>query len=120
MEAYRCKYCGGFVNPRTYKCEYCGTQYKKPDLVRYAPQSLVVSVPAPCDTVTCAIRIGMEQYKTMRDMDIPIESYVHEELAYRIADSIAPKLEIHEENDIAGFSKVFSARLRVVKPEFRF
>ena len=41
-------------------------------------------------------------------------------MANQIADAIAEKLEIYEDNDIVGMKKTYSARLRLVKPEFRF
>ena len=120
-EALRCNYCGGFVNPTTYKCPYCGTQYVKPRIEPYRPPDMkIVSVNAPVDVIGACRDIDMYDYKTMVDMGIPIEQKVREDMAYQIAEAIADKMEIYEDFDIVRREKRFSARLRVVKPDFRF
>ena len=94
-DALRCDYCGGHINPKTYKCEYCGTQYVKPRDA-YAPLEMkVVAVQAPVETLAVSTRIPMER-------------------------EIAGNLTIYEDFDIRGYEKVYMARLRVVKPDFRF
>ena len=120
-EALRCNYCNGFVNPTTYKCPYCGTQYVKPRIEPYRPPDMkIVSVNAPVDVIGVCRDIDMYDYKTMVDMGIPIEQKVREDMAHQIAEAIADKMEIYEDFDIVRREKRFSARLRVVKPDFRF
>ena len=119
-EALRCDYCGGHINPKTYKCEYCGTQYVKPRDA-YAPLEMkVVAVQAPVETLGVSMRIPMERAKSMVDMGVPIEEYVRRDFAEQIAEQIAGNLTIYEDFDIRGYEKVYMARLRVVKPDFRF
>ncbi len=119
-DALRCDYCGGHINPKTYKCEYCGTQYVKPRDA-YAPLEMkVVAVQAPVDTIAVSMRIPMERAKSMVDMGIPIEEYVRRDFAEQIAEQIAGNLTIYEDFDIRAYEKVYMARLRVVKPDFRF
>ena len=119
-DALRCDYCGGHINPKTYKCEYCGTQYVKPRDA-YAPLEMkVVAVQAPVETLAVNMRIPMEQAKTMSDMGVPIEEYVRRDFAEQIAEHIAGNIEIYEDFDIRGYEKTYTARLRVVKPDFRF
>lgn len=120
-EALRCNYCGGFVNPTTYKCPYCGTQYVKPRNEPYRlPDMKIVSVNAPVDVYAVNVAIPMEELKTMNDIGVPIEQEVRRDMARQIADAIADKIDIYEDNDIIRYQKTYRARLRVVKPDFRF
>ena len=120
-EALRCNYCNGFVNPTTYKCPYCGTQYVKPRVEPYRPPDMkIVSVNAPVDVIGCQIAIPFDRFKTMTDIGVPIEQEVRRDMANKIADAIADKIEIYEDFDITGYQKKYTARLRVVKPDFRF
>lgn len=120
-EALRCNYCNGFVNPTTYRCPYCGTQYVKPRIEPYRPQDMkIVSVNAPVDVIGCQVAIPFDRFKTMTDIGVPIEQKVRRDMANQIADAIAEKIEIYEDFDITGYQKKYTARLRVVKPDFRF
>ena len=120
-EALRCDYCTGYINPRTYKCEYCGTQYIKPREEPFKlPDMKIVSVNAPVDVIGCQVAIPMEELKTMMDIGVPIEQEVRQDMARKIADAIAEKIDIYEDNDIIHMHKTYRARLRVVKPDFRF
>ena len=120
-EALRCNYCNGFVNPTTYKCPYCGTQYVKPRIEPYRPPDMkIVSVNAPVDVIGCQVAIPFDRFKTMTDIGVPIEQEVRRDMANQIADAIADKIEIYEDFDIRGYEKKYTARLRVVKPDFRF
>ena len=120
-EALRCNYCNGFVNPTTYKCPYCGTQYVKPRIEPYRPPDMkIVSVNAPVDVIGCQVAIPFDRFKTMTDIGVPIEQEVRRDMANQIADAIADKIEIYEDFDITGYQKKYTARLRVVKPDFRF
>jgi hypothetical protein len=56
----------------------------------------------------------------MTDIGVPIEQEVRRDMANQIADAIADKIEIYEDFDITGYQKKYLARLRVVKPDFRF
>lgn len=120
-EALRCNYCNGFVDPKTYKCPYCGTQYVKPRLEPYKmPDMKIVSVNAPVDVIGCQVAIPFDRFKTMADIGVPIEQEVRRDMANQIADAITDKIEIYEDFDITGYQKKYTARLRVVKPDFRF
>ena len=120
-EALRCNYCNGFVNPTTYKCPYCGTQYVKPRIEPYRVQDInVVAVNAPVDVIGCQVAIPFDKFKTMTDIGVPIEQEVRRDMTNQIADAIADKIEIFEDFDITGYQKKYTARLRVVKPDFRF
>lgn len=119
-DALRCDYCGGHINPKTYKCEYCGTQYVKPRDA-YAPLEMkVVAVQAPVETLGVSMRIPMERAMEMEDRGMPIEKFIRRDFAEQIAEHIADSIEIYEDFDIRGYEKTYTARLRVVKPDFRF
>ena len=120
-EALRCNYCNGFVDPTTYKCPYCGTQYVKPRSEPFKlPDMKIVSVNAPVDVYAVNVAIPMEELKTMIDIGVPIEQEIRRDMARQIADAIADKIDIYEDNDIIRYQKTYRARLRVVKPDFRF
>lgn len=120
-EALRCNYCNGFVNPTTYKCPYCGTQYVKPRSEPFKlPDMKIVSVNAPVDVYAVNVAIPVEKFKTMKDIGVPIEHEIRRDMARQIADAIADKIDIYEDNDIIRYQKTYRARLRVVKPDFRF
>ena len=120
-DALRCDYCNGFVNPTTYKCPYCGTQYVKPRSEPFKlPDMKIVSVNAPVEVLGVCRDIDMYDYKTMVDMGIPVEQKVREDMAHQIAEAIADKMEIYEDFDIVRREKRFIARLRVVKPDYKF
>lgn len=120
-EALRCDYCSGFVNPQTYKCDYCGTQYMKPkSRLNKSHEIKVVSTLAPVEVITVQKNIPLVEFKQMRDIGIPVEEYLRQYFAEQIVDMIADKIEIYEDFDITGYQKKYLARLRVVKPDFRF
>lgn len=121
-EALRCDYCNGFVDPTTYKCPYCGTQYIKPREEPFGRplEMKLIAVNAPVDVYAVNVAIPMEQFKTMTDIGVPIEQEIRRDMANQIADAIADKIDIYEDNDIIRYQKTYRARLRVVKPDFRF
>ena len=121
-EALRCDYCGGFVDPKTYKCPYCGTQYVKPreELFGRPIEMKLISVNAPVDVYGVQTTIPAYDIKMMNDIGVPIEQEVRRDMARQLADIIAEKIDIVEDYDIRRMDKTYSARLRVVKPDFRF
>jgi DNA-directed RNA polymerase subunit RPC12/RpoP len=120
-EALRCDYCGGFINPATYKCPYCGTQYIKPREDFRRPLDVkMVAVTAPTEVIGVRRYIDMYDYKMMQDIGVPIEQEVRRDMANQIAEAIADKIEIYEDFDLDSRRKSYMAKLRVVKPDFRF
>jgi RNA polymerase subunit RPABC4/transcription elongation factor Spt4 len=122
-EALRCDYCGGFIEPTTYKCPYCGTQYMKPNdshIVANGQEYHVVAKAAPCWTYGVEKRVPLETLKLMQECGIPVEEEIRREFAQKIAEQISKRLEIYDDFNIDSYEKTYSARLRVVKPDFRF
>ena len=119
-EAFRCNYCGGFVNPKTYKCEYCGTQYKKPELVFGSTELKLIPVNAPNEVLCASKEIDYWMYRDMEKNGYPIEKIVREDMAHEIAKNIADRMELYQDFVIDNGKMRFSARLRLVKPDFRF
>lgn len=121
-EALRCDYCTGYVDPVTYKCPYCGTQYMKPRSDAWGKPSEVklIAVNAPVDVIGCQVAIPFDRIKTMTEIGVPIEQEVRRDMANQIADAIAEKIDIYEDFDLNLYQKRYMARLRVVKPDFRF
>lgn len=121
-DALRCDYCTGHINPRTYKCEYCGTQYIKPREEPFGRpiEMKLIAVNAPVDVYGIQTTIPAYDLKMMNDLNIPIEQEVRRDMAKQIADVIAEKIDIREDYQVDTMMKTYSARLRVVKPDFRF
>ena len=122
-DALRCDYCGGFINPTTYKCPYCGTQYVKPNganITANGQKIHFVEKSAPCDVYGVETRVPLETIRLMADCSVPLEEEIRRDFAEKIAREIAQKLVIYEDFSIETCEKRFSARLRVVKPDFRF
>ena len=122
MEALRCDYCNGFIDPKTYKCPYCGTQYIKPREEPFGRplEMKLIAVNAPVDVIGVQRVINMYDFKMLLDCGVPVEQKIRRDMANQIADTIAEKLEIYEDTDIEGMNKIYSAKLRLVKPDFRF
>lgn len=124
MQALRCEYCGGFINPETYRCEYCGTQYVKPRNglpIRIDSQKrYAVAKTAPVEIYGINESIPKETLEMMHNCDMPVEDYIRRRFAERIADAIAEKIVIEEYVDYDYAQMNFSARLRIVKPDYRF
>lgn len=120
-EALRCDYCGGFVNPTTYKCPYCGTQYLKP-YTEMSHTIKVVSVPAPFAVYGVQREMGYMEYQGMKDLGYPVDEIIRKDMAAEITDAIIPHLtlECSDEDLLRRNQMIFKARLRVVKPDFRF
>ena len=121
-EALRCDYCSGFVDPKTYRCPYCGTQYIKPREEPFGRplEMKLIAVNAPVDVYGVQTTISAYDIKMMNDIGVPIEQEVRRDMARQLADIIAEKIDIVEDYDIRRMDKTYSARLRVVKPDFRF
>ena len=122
-KAFRCEYCGGFVNPTTYKCEYCGTQYMKPNdshITVNGQEYRVVAKAAPCWTYGVERKVPLETFKMMQDCGIPIEEEIRRDFAQKIAEKIAQRLVIYEDFNIDAYEKTYRADIRVIKPDFRF
>lgn len=122
-EALRCDYCGGFVNPTTYKCPYCGTQYMKPNgshITVNGQEYHAVAKSAPCFVYGVEKKVPLETLRLMEECGIPIEAEIRRDFANKIAESIARDLVIYDDFNLDSYEKTYTARLRVVKPDFRF
>lgn len=122
-EAFRCDYCGGFVDPKTYKCPYCGTQYMKPNgshITVNGQEYHAVVKSAPCVVYGVEKSVPLETLKLMEECRIPIEAEIRRDFANKIAESIVRDLAIYDDFNLDSYEKKFTARLRVVKPDFRF
>lgn len=119
-KALRCDYCGGFINPTTYKCDYCGTQYKKPELEYGQTKLTLIPVTAPVEVLCVSKEMDYWMYRDMDKHGYPIEKIVREEMAQEIAKNIADRMEIRQDVIIDNGKLRFSARLRLVRPDYRF
>ena len=56
----------------------------------------------------------------MQRVGVPIEHEIRREFTRKIAEAIAEKIDIYEDYDIYRNVKQYSAKLRIVKPDYRF
>ena len=121
MDALRCDYCGGFINPTTYKCPYCGTQYLKP-YTEMTNTIKVVSVPAPFAVYGVERAIGYWEYQDMKEHGYPVDEIICKDMASEITDAIIPNLTLESSHEdlLRRNQLIFRARLRMVRPDFRF
>ena len=119
-DAFRCKYCGGFINPMTYRCEYCGTQYMVPRVEGYGEPIRVITANAPVEVIGVQRRIDRDTCFHLERMGINIENHIRRDFADEIAKNIAPRLDIHEDIEIVRCEKIYTAKLRIVKPDYKF
>ena len=114
MKQFRCQNCGGYINPSTYRCEYCGTQYEKPWDVFNKEIVYVQRQPSP--TNTYGVSLTLPDYYA-KEID---EEEIRERLAIEMTDAIKNNLEVYADHDIVNMSIKYSARIRILKPEFRW
>lgn len=119
LEALRCRYCSGFINPRTYTCEYCGTVYMKPkSSFELPPRELVVVREAPL--ITYSSRLAVDRWNVMDIPEEELRKIVSNNLVENFENAIAENMNIEAENDIIRGQIIYRARLRVVKPNFKW
>lgn len=115
MEQLKCPNCGGNVDRERMICPYCGTQFKRDyesNVLRietYNPQVETLSGKIILDKMFVDT-VGLEEASNMA---------VHE-LAKKVADSIAPFMELHTQNDYQHLGVTVSARVRILRPDYRF
>lgn len=118
LEALRCRFCTGFINPRTYTCEYCGTVYMKPRNSFDMPtRELIVVREAPVETISAQIALPYEAERYMGDRE---EEYVRSQLSEQFVDYIKPRMGVEKNDDFIHMNKIYRGRLRVVKPGFKW
>lgn len=115
MKQFRCQNCGGYINSLTYRCEYCGTQYEKPrDTFNKEIIYVIQQHPSPTNTYEASL-ILPDYYAKEIDKE-----KIRERLAIEMTDAIKDNLEIYVNHDIINMSTKYSARIRILKPDFRW
>jgi hypothetical protein len=59
-------------------------------------------------------------YRDMENHGYPIEKMVRDEMAQEIAKNIAERMELYQDVMIEPGKMRFAARLRLVRPDYRF
>ena len=114
LKPYICPQCGGKVNRATLVCEMCGTQFKEDQ--RNGPTQLIIERPG---VVTLGQSISLDLEYIHRDPRLFSEQVI-KQLANEFADCIAPYMDIETENDLIHHSCIVRARVRLLKPTYRF
>lgn len=119
LEALRCRFCGGFINPSTYTCEYCGTVYMRPrEPYTVSPRELVVVKEAPL--ITYGAQLAVDRWDFERIPKDELERLVRDNLVGDFEKAISENINIYSEYDIINMKYLYSAKLRVVKPNFKW
>lgn len=117
MEQCKCPNCGAAINVARRICEYCGTTFKDEQFgPAYKPEYKIV-VQRPGVKVLGA-SLMVNEFDVHHGM-VP-EGIVRSELASKLADELMKHMEIQSEIDVERMRRVFSVRLRVLDPAFKF
>jgi len=117
MEQCKCPNCGAAINIARRICEYCGTTFKDEQFgPAYKPEYKIV-VQRPGVKVLGA-SLMVNEFDVHHGM-VP-EGIVRSELASKLADELMKHMEIQSEIDVERMRRVFSVRLRVLDPAFKF
>lgn len=107
MKEYRCKYCGGHINPRTMKCEYCDTQYKQEadDIIPILSIEKTNLIP-----LVAKVEVADE---VLFQLGEGIEQLVKQRLANMLAEKIMEKAKLAHEHNILNMTHVYMAMVRI-------
>lgn len=115
MKKLECENCGAALNPRTLKCEYCGTQYEREhgsNVIR------IESYPREVDVIQS--KITFDKYAVdCAGLDRVMESAMNE-LERSFLKELRPYIEQEVMYEPRDMTTTVRARLRVIKPGFKF
>lgn len=105
---YRCKYCGGYVNPATMKCEYCDTQYEFPKLE-------VLTIKPGVQTLCTKMSVdnNLAQYYNKKEYD----EFIKQRLAEGFLSFIKDNMKITETFDARSLTKSYYATMDFIIKE---
>ena len=115
MEQLKCPNCGGNVDRERMICPYCGTQFKRDrddNFIRietYTPKMGVIEA---------AVIVGEWDAQALGTKTTA--EYMTKELANKIAESIAPFMEIRTSYDAKRLEYMVRGRVRILEPDYRF
>ena len=115
VEPLKCPNCGGNINRSKMMCEYCGTQFRR-----------------DIDTNVLRIETFNPKMEVLKGTVMLSEDEVYhlgadesarmatEILASKLAQAIAPFMEIHSERDPRTMQCRVDGRVRILRPDYRF
>ena len=110
---YTCTQCGAPIDRMTLKCNHCGTEFYMNE-----KHFLVVKESVPGEhTIYASAEI--DPYDLMHDRERRVR-YAVEELTAKLADELAPYIEIEQDADPRRGVYQFYARCRVLEPHGRY
>ena len=117
MEQCKCPNCGAAINVARRICEYCGTTFKLDDILSGPTEPLKIVVQQPGVKVRGA-NLMVNEFDVRHGM-VP-EGLVRLQLATKLAQELMEHLDIQSDYDLRRMNRVFSVRLRVLDPAFKF
>lgn len=123
MEKLKCECCGGTLNKTfdandIYVCEYCGTKYKIESRNNSFIPIKIETFHNPVQTLSCKTIISDDAVKYLGNEKC--SEITMREITSKLAESLAPFLQLNTEYDPCCMQHVITARVRLVEEKYRF
>ena len=115
-EQIKCKSCGAPLYPSlldNYTCPYCGAVYKNDGVVHFVEIN-----PPFAENLVARVAIPFDSYRYIPE-DVLSEECLRK-LTHKLAEGLAAFMKIDIYKDPMEMQTVFTGRVRVVKPDYRF
>ena len=116
LEALRCKYCNGHIDPHTLMCEYCGTQYREEN--RLGEVHYIQTCPAPIQVLRSQVVMTDEAIRHTSPEHM--SEYAIKVLSRNLADALAEHMKVETYYEPGTMTQIIRGTVRVVEPDFRF
>lgn len=113
-----CPNCAGKINRATMTCEYCGTQFESLN----ANNEMVMVVEhqsSPVRILRAQTTIPLEFIRGISKDSIIVDR-AKNELKRQLANKLEDCIEIETTYDFKTCRQIFTAKVRVLEPDFRF
>lgn len=117
MEQCKCPNCGAAINTARRICEYCGTTFKD-DIggpINKPEYQIVVVRPG---VKVLGANLMVNEFDVRQGMVPP--GLVRSQLASKLTGELMKHLDIQSDFDVERMRRVFSVKLRVLDPDFKF
>ena len=115
MQPLICPECAGHIDRDSMTCKFCGIQFR---LDEYERPVFVARFDPKMETVRASIMLSDYEIKALGEEKAA--EYAVERLAHKLAECIAPFMEINKSTDPIRQMAVIDSRIRVIRPDHRF
>ena len=110
-----CPECAGHIDRDSMTCKFCGIQFK---LDEYDRPIFVTRFDPKMETLHASIMISDYEIEAIGEQRAA--EYAVEKLAHKLAECIAPFMEIQKTTDARYCREIIDSRIRVIRPDHRF